>query len=156
MKQRKTGERMSDEERRVDLKPALVAVEAALGEQGRLLTHVIGKIDKVVDIVTEVGKWQAGHQAMTGEHEKTLHNLGCQAGDFVERITEAEKKLERHSVRIGVLWAIVGVLGAAMAVFGVQVFGGHLIKAAVLATGSGTALAALGLQKAILAFKGLL
>ena len=155
MTPRKTGDRM-DEERRVDLKPALAEVKAALGEQGRMLAHLTGKIDKVIDLVTESGKWQAGHQAMTGEHEKVLDHLGCQAGDFVERLTDAEKKIENHGVRIGVLWAIVGALGIAMAVFGVKVFGEHIVKAAVLMTTGGTALAAIGWQRAILTFRGLL
>ena len=44
MTPRKTGDRM-DEERRVDLKPALAEVKAALGEQGRMLAHLTGKID---------------------------------------------------------------------------------------------------------------
>ena len=147
---------MDGEERRVDLKPALVKMEATLGEQGRLLAHIIGKVDKVVDLITETGKWQAGHQAMTGEHEKILNQLGCQAGAVVERLTEAERKIEKHDVKIAVIWAIVGALGLAMVAFGVKVFGEHIIKGAAILTGGGAAVAAVGWQRALLAFRGLL
>src|SRR3989304_3504115 len=143
------------EERRGDLKPALAEVKAALGEQGRILEHLTGKIDKVVDLVTETGKWQAGHQAMTGEHEKILNHLGCQAGNFVERLTATEKRLERHAVKIAVLWAVVGTIGIALAAVGVKIFAGHFAKDAALMITGGTTMAAVGWQKATPPLKGL-
>lgn len=156
MKQRRSGDGMSDEERRVGLQPALVELKGTVGEQGRLINHLIGKVDKVLDLVTDAGKWQAGHQAMTGEHEKVLHNLRSQAGDVVERLTTVERRLDRHAVKIGVLWAIVGALGVALAAVGMKVFAEHLIKGAMLMVGGGLGLAAFGWERAILAFKGLL
>jgi hypothetical protein len=144
------------EERRVDVTSALIKVTATLGEQGRLLSGLVTKMDKLFDLLIEIGRWQAGHEAMTGEHQKTIDGLGCQAGEFVERLTEAEKQLERHGVRIAVLWAIVGVLGTALAIFGIKVFAGHFVKEAALMVTGGTTVAAFGWQKAILALKGLL
>lgn len=147
---------MGDEERRVDIKPALAEVRAALGEHGRILEHLVTKVDKVVDLMSESGKWQAGHQAMATEHEKVLDHLGCQAGNFVERLATAERRLERHSVKIAVLWAVVGTIGVALVAVGVKIFAGHFVKDAALMVTGGTAMAAVGWQKAILALRGLL
>ena len=81
---------MGDEERRVDLKPALAEVRAALGEQGRILEHLTGKIDKIVDLVTETGKWQAGHHfGYAGRMFRTLF----EAGVNIELITTSEIRI---------------------------------------------------------------